>query len=86
MHGAAHASQRVLPRSAPGYLNTNVAGFSDATRNRIFLHERGLRERALVSAHAERMRIDALKTQSARLPMNPATHARLTGNYPLPRA
>jgi len=48
---------------AAGYLNTNVAGFSDVTRNRILLHEQGLRERALVSAHAERMRIDALQTK-----------------------
>jgi len=40
---------------AIGYLNKNVDGFSEVTRNRILLHEQGLRERALVSAHAERM-------------------------------
>jgi len=61
-------------------LNTNVDGFSKVTRNRILLHEQGLRERALVSAHAERMRLDALRIKPARLQMNPATHARLTGN------
>ena len=61
-------------------LNTNVDGFSKVTRNRILLHEQGLQERALVSAHAERMRLDALKIKLARLRMNPATHACLTGN------
>jgi len=38
----------------------------------------------LVSAHAERMRMDEFRMQNARLPLNPATHARLTGNYPVP--
>jgi len=65
---------------ATGYLNKNVNGFSEVTRNRILLHEQGLKERALVSAHAERMRLDALKKKSSRLPMNLATHARFAGN------
>jgi hypothetical protein len=42
---------------APGYLNTNVARFSDVTGNRVLLHEQKLRERALLSAHIEKMRI-----------------------------
>jgi len=69
---------------AAGYLQTNVERFSDRTRHALVLHEQGLRERAMVSAHAERMRMDALRLQSARLPQNTATHARLTGNYPVP--
>ena len=46
---------------AIGYLDTNVDRFSEFTRNRILLQEQGLRERALASAHAERMRLDVLK-------------------------
>jgi len=50
--------------------NHNVHGFSQATRNRILLHEQGLRERALVSAHAEKMRLDALKKKHDAYTMN----------------
>jgi hypothetical protein len=40
---------------ATGYLCTNVEGFSDNTQRAVLLHEQLLRERALVSAHAERI-------------------------------
>ena len=69
---------------AKGINNENDEGFSNVTRNRVLLHEQKLREHALVSAHAERMRMDEFRMQNARLPLNPATHARLTGNYPVP--
>ena len=55
---------------AAASFNHNVHGFSQATRNRILLHEQGLRERALVSAHAEKMRLDALKKKHDAYMMN----------------
>jgi len=43
------------PPLATGYLRTNVEGFGDETQRAVLLHEQLLRERALVSAHAERI-------------------------------